>query len=276
MLCGRPPPPSRLKYPGVHPGTAANHAARFTTSAVHASSALFSTSITGLSVPPTTRCAWAMIAAICFDVALSGNVKFAVKPSCERPGRKNMLGNPLDAIPCSVPQPSSIHLSSMSLPFAPVMRHVPREAGLPVPAAKVTTYPVLRTSTSTGYSIPLATTPFADSASTPFPSVSTRVTFGRLNAGRYSSWNVGRLHQTGYHALSFAAVSGSFTISSTRARTRSARGKSKLCSFAICSGIFSGVTIPGAPMIPQYAGIWHHASDTRSGPSSGSLINIAL
>ena len=39
-------------------------------------------------------------------------------------------------------------------------------------------------------------------ASTPRPSVSTRCTFGRLNACRYSSWKHGRLHSWRYQGLS--------------------------------------------------------------------------
>ena len=57
--------------------------------------------------------------------------------------------------------------------------------------------PVAYTSTSSGYSTPSWTTPRSLIFDTPTGAVSTRWTCGRLNVGRYSSWNVGRLHPYG-------------------------------------------------------------------------------
>ncbi|CAB5068769.1 unannotated protein [freshwater metagenome] len=75
---------------------------------------------------------------------------------------------------------------------------------------------------STSCSTPLATTPFGVMRSTPLDSLtSTSVTFVRLNAGRNSSLNVGRLHITRYHGFRASAVEGSATTVSTRPRSSS-------------------------------------------------------
>ena len=63
---------------------------------------------------------------------------------------------------------------------------------------------------STSYSWPLAITLRGVMRSTPLdPLTSTSVTLSRLNAGRNSSLNVGRLHMTRYQGFSDSAASRS-------------------------------------------------------------------
>ena len=66
---------------------------------------------------------------------------------------------------------------------------------------------------------------------------------GRLNAGRYSSWKHTRLQCLPYQGFSFAAVSGSSTISSTRWRSASMVSKSDCSSAAASSGESAAVCV---------------------------------
>ena len=120
------------------------------------------------------------------------------------------FGNSAERMPCSECAPS-LHRSLMRIPPLPSGSKPSRCS-----RSVVTSKPDANTMTSTGYSTPQATTPFSVISSTPCPSVSTRWTLGRLNAGRYSSWKHTRLQCLPYQGWSLAAVSGSSTMRVTR------------------------------------------------------------
>src|SRR6266699_73541 len=103
---------------------------------------------------------------------------------------------------------------------------------------------------STGYSVPAATTPAGVIRSTPWPSVSTRWTVGRLYALRYSSWKHGRLQSWRYQALGRRAVAGSSTIASTRARISVIFSKSAFSKSASRSAKLAG-SVRGAESRPR-------------------------
>jgi len=100
---------------------------------------------------------------------------------------KKQLGKPRVWKPWNVRMPRRQY-SDSRVPPRPT-RSTPTEVSM----SRVSK-PVAKTRQSGGYSTPPATTPSAVIFSMPRPAVATRVTVGRLNAARCSSWKPGRLH----------------------------------------------------------------------------------
>ncbi|CAB4802050.1 unannotated protein [freshwater metagenome] len=96
-----------------------------------------------------------------------------------------------------------------------------------------------------------------------------RCTFGRLNAGRYSSWKQGRLQRTPYQGLSFSAVSGSSTDSPIRARTASMISKSIRSSSAASAGssvylvVSVHITLVHSSPTMFSSGCWPHTARVK-------------
>ncbi|CAB5027408.1 unannotated protein [freshwater metagenome] len=140
------------------------------------------------------------------------------------------FGNSPERMPCNVCAPSA-HRPLRCMPLRPCGSK-PRRWSRSV----VTSKPDAKIKRSTGCSTPLTTTPVSVMRSTPWPSVSTSCTFGRLNAGRYSSWKQTRLQFLPYQALSLSAVAGSSMTSSTRRRRVSIVSKSERSSASSSAG----------------------------------------
>ena len=148
---------------------------------------------------------------MCIACSFNAWGTLTVTAVCVNP-RKKQFGKSAVCIPCKVRGPFP-HFSLSCCPFRPKMSYPARRV-YPVP----TSNPVANTMQSTSYSTPPATTPFSVMRSTPLPSVSTRVTLGKLKVGRYSSWKQGLLQNCRYQGFKASAVAGSSTTWSTRSR----------------------------------------------------------
>ena len=103
-------------------------------------------------------------------------------------GMMNMFGKPCVVMPWRLMTPS-FHFSSIVMPSRPMIVWPARRGnGVSSPSN-----PVAKTMQSSSYSVPLAIAPCGVISVTP-AGQSTSVTFGWLNAARYSSWKHGRLH----------------------------------------------------------------------------------